>query len=78
MSRTKRIYTDVIIIGGVMIMGYSQKNSKGVTYFLHSREGKGGAKLFFFSKDPNGSVDLPSEYETIEGPTGLPMVKRKK
>lgn len=58
-------------------MGYSQKNSKGVTYHLHSREGRGGAKLFFFSKDPSGSVELPDKYQVIEGPTGMLMVKKK-
>jgi hypothetical protein len=60
-----------------MKMGYSQTNSKGNTYYLHAREGKGGAKLFFFSKDSNNSVDLPEKYEVIEGPTGMLMVKKK-
>jgi len=41
------------------------------------REGKGGAKLFFFSKDEKDSSDLPEAYQVIEGPTGLPMVKKK-
>ncbi len=57
-----------------MIMGYSQNNSKGVTYYLHTR----GGKLFYFSKDPADSVDLPDNLKVIENPrTGLPMVKRK-
>lgn len=59
-------------------MGYEQKNSKGVTYYLHTREARGGAKLFFFSKDATNSADLPEQYEVIEGPTGMLMVKRKK
>jgi len=55
-------------------MGYSQNNSKGVTYYLHTR----GGKLFYFSKDPADSVDLPDNLKVIENPrTGLPMVKRK-
>lgn len=58
-------------------MGYSQQNSKGVTYYLHSRDGKGGAKLFFFSKDPNNSVDLPDHLQVVESPTGMLMVKKK-
>ena len=58
-------------------MSYSQQNSKGNTYYLHSREGRGGAKLYFFSKDPTGSVDLPDNMTTIEGPTGMLMVKKK-
>jgi hypothetical protein len=49
-----------------------------VTYYLHVREGKGGAKLYFFSKDPENCVDLPENYEVVEGPTGMLMVKKKK
>ena len=58
-------------------MGYSQTNSKGVTYYLHSREGRGGAMLYFFSKNEADSVDLPDKYQVIEGPTGMLMVKKK-
>lgn len=58
-------------------MGYSQQNSKGVTYYLHGREGRGGAKLYYFSKDSNDSIDLPESMTTIEGPTGMLMVKKK-
>lgn len=54
-------------------MGYSQKNSKGVVYWLHSR-----GKLLFFSKDPTDSVDLPENMEVTENErTGLLMVKKK-
>jgi hypothetical protein len=59
-------------------MGFSKQNSKGVTYYLHVREEKGGAKLYFFSKDPENCVDLPENYEVVEGPTGMLMVKKKK
>lgn len=58
-------------------MGYSHTNSKGVTYHLHTKTTARGAKLFFFSKDPNDSIDLPEVFQVIEGPTGLPMVKKK-
>lgn len=59
-------------------MGYSQKNSRGVMYYLHSREGRGGAKLFFFSKDPTNNIDLPENLQVIENTrTGLLMVKKK-
>jgi len=55
-------------------MAYSHKNSKGVTYWLHSRNGR----LFFFSKDPKDAIDLPENFTVIENPrTGLPMVKKK-
>lgn len=59
-------------------MGFSYTNKKGVTYWLHEREGKGGAKLFFFSKNPENSIDLPEGFEVIENErTGLPMIKKK-
>ena len=58
-------------------MGYEHTNSKGQKYFLHARVTPKGAKLFFFSKDSNDSIDLPDIYQVIEGPTGLPMVKKK-
>ena len=58
-------------------MAFSKQNSKGVTYHLHSREGRGGAVLYFFSKNPEGSVDLPDKYMPFEGPTGMLMVKKK-
>ena len=60
-------------------MAYSHTNSRGQAYWLHSREGKGGSKLFFFSKKSEDSVDLPEHLEVFEVErTGLPMVRRKK
>jgi len=60
-------------------VAYSHKNSRGITYWLHTREGKGGARLFFFSKDQNDSTDLPEGMEVFENPrNSLPMVRRKK
>jgi len=55
-------------------MAYEHTNSKGQKYWLH---GKG--KLFFFSKNQEGSIDLPAEMEVFENSrTHLPMVRRKK
>lgn len=49
-------------------------NSKGQKYFLHSK-----GRLFFFSKKPEESIDLPSDLEVFENPrTRLPMVRKKK
>lgn len=60
-------------------MIFSFTNSKGKIYYLQLREGKGGAKLFFFSKDPSNVIDLPEGFEVFENPkTSLPVVKRKK
>jgi hypothetical protein len=40
--------------------------------------GKGGATLFFFSKDSSESIDLPEAFNVVENPrTGLPLVKKK-
>lgn len=58
-------------------MGHEHTNSKGQKYFLHAKVTSRGAKLFFFSKDPSDSADLPERFTVIEGPTGLPMVKKK-
>ena len=59
-------------------MVFSHTNSRGQTYWLHCREGKGGAKLFFFSKKQEGSIDLPDGYKVIENDrTGLPMLKKE-
>ena len=60
-------------------MGYSHVNTRGITYWLHGREGRGGAKLYFFSKEQSDSIDLPEGLEVFENPrTGLPMVRKKK
>lgn len=54
-------------------MGYEHKNKKGNTYYLHQRD-----KLFYFSKDPSGSIDMPTGYAVVENSiTGLPMLKKK-
>lgn len=54
-------------------MGYSHKNSKGVTYYLHNK-----GKLWYFSKKPEDGIDLPDGYEVVENTrTGLPMLKKK-
>lgn len=59
-------------------MAYSYKNSRDQTYWLHTREGRGGARLFFFSKSSEDSTDLPENLQVFENPrTGLPMVKKK-
>lgn len=54
---------------------YSHTNSKGVTYFLHSKEVtlRGGKlqRIYFFAKDerPADAVtDLPEGYTVVENP----------
>ncbi|MBN2067353.1 MAG: hypothetical protein JW744_02705 [Candidatus Diapherotrites archaeon] len=54
-------------------MGYEHTNSRGNKYYLHQRD-----RLFYFSKDSNGSIELPPGFAVIENKrTGLPMLKRK-
>jgi hypothetical protein len=53
--------------------GYKHTNSKGRTYYLHSK-----GRLFFFSKSEEDSIDLPDGYNVVESErTGLPMLKKK-
>ncbi len=55
-------------------MAFSHKNSRGDTYWLHQK-----GKLFFFSRNPEGAIDLPPHLEVFENSrTGLPMVRKKK
>ena len=54
-------------------MVYEHKNTKGKTYYLHSK-----GRLFYFSKKPEEGIDLPEGFDVVENQkTGLPMLKRK-
>jgi len=56
------------------MMVYEHTNSKGQKYYLHQK-----GKLFFFSKNQEGAIDLPTDFEVFENSrTHLPMVRRKK
>jgi len=64
-------------------MAFAHKNSKGVTYYLHSKmvELKGGRmqQIFYFRKEvdaPFALEALPAGKEVIENKnTGLPLVR---
>ncbi|MCU0244401.1 MAG: hypothetical protein MUE80_06600 [Acidobacteria bacterium] len=66
-------------------MAFEFKNSKGVGYFLHSKEVllKGGRKqtIYFFARDvrPGESLDaVPAGYIVQEtAKTGMPILKKK-
>jgi hypothetical protein len=65
-------------------MAYEFKNSKGVSYFLHSKEVllKGGRKqmIYFFARDVRpGSLDaVPAGFMVQETTkTGMPILKKK-
>lgn len=65
-------------------MAYSHTNSKGVTYFLHSKEVtlRGGKqqRIYYFAKDtrPAEAIDaLPDGYQVVENPrNGFLTLKR--
>ena len=64
-------------------MAYQFKNSKGKTYFLHSRnvELKGGRTqtLYFFAKEPGQGAldDVPSGYQVADSNNGLAVLKKQ-
>ncbi|HYG40812.1 MAG TPA: hypothetical protein VD908_19445 [Cytophagales bacterium] len=64
-------------------MPYSYKNKKGVTYYLHQREGtgnKGQGRLFFFSRETGRETldQVPDGYKVVENErNGLPILKKK-
>jgi len=64
-------------------MAYSHKNSKGVTYYLHSRMTtlKGGReqRIYFFAKEiKDGALDaVPDTMMVSETKNGLLVLKKK-
>jgi len=63
-------------------MGYSHKNSKGKTYYLHSKDVtlRGGRQqtIYYFAGDERSNAcDLPAGKKVVESErTGLPLVKK--
>ena len=63
-------------------MAYSTTNSKGTTYYLHSKDVtlRGGRKqkIFYFARDVrDGALDsVPDGYKVSESRNGLPVLKK--
>jgi hypothetical protein len=63
-------------------MAYAFTNSKGVTYYLHTKKSTTSTgkerTLFFFSKEiKDGTLDaVPEGYQVAEMKTGLPVLKK--
>lgn len=64
-------------------MAYSHKNSKGQTYYLHSKNVtlRGGRKqmIYYFAREAGaGALDeVPDGYQVMEAKrTSLPMLKK--
>jgi hypothetical protein len=64
-------------------MAFSFKNTKGVTYYLHSKstDTKSGKSrtLYFFAKEKKAGVldAVPDGYQVTETTNGLPVLKKK-
>lgn len=65
-------------------MAYEYKNSKGVSYFLHSKDVslKGGRiqTIYYFARDvrPEALNAVPDGYQVVEtAKTGMPILKKK-
>jgi len=52
-------------------MGFCKVNSKGVKYCLHSN-----GRIFYFSREEEGSIDLPKCLEAKETKHSMLVVKR--
>jgi hypothetical protein len=64
-------------------MAYSFNNSKGVTYYLHTKKSMTSTgkerTLFYFSKGLKEAEALdavPAGYDVVEMKTGLPVLKK--
>jgi hypothetical protein len=63
-------------------MAFAYENSKGRTYYLHSRETtlkNGGTQtIYFFGKEAKeGAIDaVPAGYVVTESRNGLPVLKK--
>ncbi len=63
-------------------MAYAFTNSKGVTYYLHTRKSMTSTgkerTLFFFAKEiKEGALDsVPAGYTVVEMKTGMPVLKK--
>jgi hypothetical protein len=75
---------DIIFIHDRYIKGnnlfkFVYKNKKGKKFWLHVKIGRGGTKLYYFSKDPRNAVNLPPGYVVVESArTGLPILRKRK
>lgn len=59
-------------------MAYSTTNSRGQKYWLHRTLGKNKRYIYFFSKNPEGSIDLPDGFLVGESPiSGIPVLKKR-
>lgn len=64
-------------------MAYSYTNSKGKTYYLHSKNttlknGRTQTIYFFAKEEKDGTLnEVPAGYQVAETANGLPVLKKK-
>jgi|YelNatPaOPRAMG01_1025707.scaffolds.fasta_scaffold186589_2 hypothetical protein len=55
----------------------SYVNKQKKKFWLHSKVGRGGTVLYYFSTDPVNSIPIPPGYVVVESKrTGLPILKK--
>ena len=60
----------------IVLGTYSYTTKNGLQFFLHEKDGRGGTKLYYFSKKPEGAISLPRGFEAMESDRGLPLLKK--
>lgn len=55
---------------------FSYTNKKGIRFYLHKKKGRQGITIYYFSKNEEGAIQLPENYEVVEGSRGLPVLKK--
>ena len=81
MNKSDFLQKNVYFYIKLLIIAYTFKNSKGKTYYLHTKDVtlKGGRNqtIYYFAKDQRSNAcDLPAGKKVVENErTGLPFVK---
>jgi len=53
--------------------------SKGKTWYLHLKIGKGGTPLYYFTtKKARPKVPMPKGYEIVTTKSGMPLLRKKR
>jgi len=60
----------------IVLGTYSYTTKTGQQFFLHEKDGRGGTKLYYFSKKPEAAISLPPGFEVVESSHGLPLLKK--
>lgn len=65
------------ILDSLLGFGFSYTNRKGKKFWLHMKRAKNGVIIYYFSKNPVGSIPKPPGYVVVENKrSGLPVLKK--